>query len=179
MRVMSLSRVAALLSICAACGSSDASPSAAPAAPTPPQVAGVWQGTLRLIGASGGDCVGPLYQGVIGTAQPMAVSVTQSGVSLSGTATFSASGVSCNLTGSVGSNGAFTWTGNGCSVAAFSVRCVNGLVRDVYPVTASGSGSFMGNSVSGSWGETYNVDITGTQTSVAVLTLNATFALTR
>ena len=138
----------------AGCGSS--SPST-PSAPAVAEVAGVWRGTARLNSITGGDCVGPVLQGAVGTSLPFTASITQGGASLSATVTDPSTGGSCTYNGTMGSS-ALTLNVNGCTSSnIFGIRCANGASRDVILVSGAINGTVTGNSITGTEAETYNV----------------------
>jgi hypothetical protein len=175
-----LGAVSLLLSV--GCSGNDTP--AVPSAPLIPQVAGLWQTVGRLSGASGGECVGSLFQASIGTPFSSTIAVSQSGSVLNATATSQSTGTSCTLAGTIGGNGAFVLNTTSCQAGSlYGVQCQNGSRRDVILLASAVNGmtSTLTNSTSasGTEADTYNVYVAGTTAGVGVLVLNSTFTMTR
>lgn len=142
-------------------------------------VAGVWNYASTLNTVSGGDCVGAIYQTVVGTAARGTASITQSGANLTATTRSSSDGSSCQFSGTAGSNSiALGW--QTCDAGRVSsIQCANGARRDIAMVTNSVNATMSGSSGTGTQAISYNVFNAGTTTGVGVLVLNASFTMTK
>jgi hypothetical protein len=153
MKRLLLAFACAVLVAALACGGTS-SPSA-PSTPTIVNVAGVWNGTTRLTAATGGECVGVLYQANLGATQRVTAQVSQAGTS------------------------SMTLNWASCQVGVFRLQCSNGAYRDVNLVGDTISATVTGNTMTGTDGSSYNVFVAGTNIGVGMLTLNGTFSATR
>ena len=165
--------IIALALVTAGCGSSS------PTAPTIAQVAGVWRGTTRVSSVSGGECFATAFQAAVGSVTTASAAVTQSGSTLNVTITDPSSGASCTFTGTAGET-AIQLTVTGCTASdSIGARCPNGAVRDIRLQTASINATVNGNTMTGTEGETYNVNVGGTSSPVGTLTVTSTFSVTK
>lgn len=161
-----------------ACGGGSKSPTA-PGPPPIVQVAGVWTATMRLTGVGGGECVGDVLAGFIGDTERYTAAITQAGASLTATVSSQETGLSCSHTGTAGST-TISLNATSCQAAVIlGLRCRNGALRDLTLVGQSLTGTVAGNTMTGTWAETWNVYRAGTFSGVGVLTLNGTFTATR
>lgn len=169
--------VLALMVATAACGSSDVAPTPAP---TYAQAAGVYRGTAKTIATSGGECLAAAFQSAVNGTFGITVAVTQSGSSVSATLTEDSNGGNFTYSGAVGLT-AISMTGNSCSACnVVGASCPSSTAkRDFRIQTSSVTGSVSGGALSGTETETYNIFVSGTSTSVGVLTLTTTFSLTK
>jgi hypothetical protein len=169
-----------------ACGGGDPSPST-PVAPTPTpppaptyvNAAGLWTGTSRLTSATGGECVSSIFTTSIGTTTPITMQVTQNGSAVTAVVTGTTTGVYTNYSGTAGSSSiSVAWTS--CSAGILNgVRCSNGQLRDLKLNDNTLNANINGNSASGTSGETWNVYVSGTQTSVGILNVTTSYSMTR
>ena len=157
----------------------------APSTPTIAQVGGVWTSTATLTGVTGGECVGNLFQGFVGTVSASTATVTQTGSTLTGTITSPDTGISCSYSGTAGSN-TVVLNLTTCQVDTAQIECGGGVLRHIQLVAGSATGTVSGNTMSGTAVETWNVFTEGLSpgsllgaVSVGVLTVNSTFQMTR
>ena len=158
----------------------------APTTPTIAQVGGVWTGTGTRAGVTGGECVGNLFQGFVGTVSALTATVTQTGSTLTATVTSPDTGLSCSYSGTAGSN-TVVLNLTTCQVdTALNIECGGGVLRHIQLVAGSVTGTVSGNTMSGTTAETWNVFTEGLlpgsllgAVGVGVLTLNGTFQMTR
>jgi hypothetical protein len=173
--------VSALFLVSCGGGSQSSSTSTTPTTPTPTpvNVAGLWTGTTQLTSATGGDCVGTLYAGQVGTTSTYAVQVTQSGSSITARATSTTTGQYTDYTGTAGSSSvSLNWTYATAGVMT-GFRCSNGQLRDLRLQTSTITADIYGNSGTGTAAESWNVYINGTQTGAGSMILSSTFKMAR
>ena len=164
-------------------GGGDSSPTTptptTPPAPTYVNAAGLWTGNERLTSAAGGECVGPTFTASVGTTTPATMQVTQNGSAVTAVVTGTTTGVYANYSGTAGSSSiSLNWTYSSAGIIS-GFPCSNGQLRDLRLNGNTLAADVGGNSASGTVGETWNVYVAGTQTSVGVLILNASFTMTR
>lgn len=169
----------ALLVALPGCGG-DNSPSSPSAAPPPPvNVQGLWTGISTLTSASGGECLAQVLAAQVGTTSPLTVQITQSGSSLTAVVTDSQTGHYTNYSGTAGSSSiSLAWTYASAAILQ-NVRCPNGQLRDMRLNTDTITANVDGNRGTGTSGETWNIYVAGTQTSVGVFNGTASFTMTR
>ena len=176
--------VVAVAMVGATCGGGgDSSPTTptptTPPAPTYVNAAGLWTGTDRLTSVIGGECVGSIYTAAIGTTTPITMQVTQNGSAVTAVVTGTTTGVYTNYSGTAGSSSiALSWTFSSAGIIT-GVRCSNGQLRDLKVNDSTINANISGNSASGTSAATSNVYVSGTQTSVGVLVLTASYSMTR
>jgi len=126
---------------------------------------------MRLTSATGGECVGALFQEVIGGTNTGTLSVTQTSANLTASLR-SSGGLSCNYTGTAAAS-SMALNATACSAPGLTgFRCANGALRDIRIVSESVSASVSGRTATGAVVTTYDVVIGNTQTSVGTLTTN-------
>ena len=155
------------------CGSSPASP------PSAVSVAGTWAGTQVLTSVSGGDCFAPTYAFYVGVPFPVfpfVIAQTSDNLAMNFTLVFSSN--TCPFAGVATATG-FTLAASNCATFSPSLCEGSRLPRDVSFVSATFSGTVSGNTASATQIETWNVYVSGTQTSVGPLTLTTRRNLTR
>lgn len=151
----------------------------APSAPQIAQVGGVWAYRDTATSVSGGECVGAALQGAVGSVSTGTIQITQTGSSLTATATDDSTGSNCSYTGTAGSN-SMALNGTFCSIASITgIVCANGARRDIRIQTLAINATITGSSANGTTAETWNVFVSGTATGVGILTLNSSFTATR
>jgi hypothetical protein len=176
-RLLSAFACAVVVAAAIACGSSG-SPTA-PATPTIVNVGGVWTGTSRITGVTGGECIGAILQGQVGSTSASTLQVTQNGSSLTVRATDPASGAFTDYSGTAGRD-TVTLNGTYSSIGLLlDVVCPNGAHRDVRWQVGTITATVNGNSASGTSADTYNVYVAGTQTGVGILIITSSFTMTR
>ena len=172
---MSASRVLLLFSlfVSTSCSGSNSS-----TAPSIAQLGGVWRGTLTTTSITGGECLASILPPAIGFSQ-ISAAVTQTDSNVSVTTTDLSSGDSEKYSGTVGQSSAvLTWSScTACS--AVGLLCSNGAHRDLVKQSGTINATLNGSTLTGVDNEIYNVLVTGTQTSVGVLTTSGTFTVTR
>jgi hypothetical protein len=141
-------------------------------------VAGTWTGTVVLTGASGGECVGQVYQTAppFGSVDYVTAVIQQSGSNLTATVTSNRIGYSCQYSGAAGSS---TFTLNTSCRVGLGIKCADGALRFEELATISYSGDVSANSAVGTETETWNVSVFNSPAVIGILTLNNTFSLTR
>ncbi len=161
------------------CGGDSTSPTT-PSTPTIAQVAGDWTGTTTLTSVIGGECVGTVFQTMLGLPFPFTAAVTQTGSTLSATVTLDITATTCSYSGTAGSN-TVTLNVTSCEVGGSFRRlpCAGGVVRDMQLIGGSITGTVSGNTVSGTLAEMWNIFVGPTSVSVEPLTLNSTFSISR
>ena len=173
--------LAALSLVALNCGGDSTSPTSptAPSTPTIAQVGGVWTGTATLTNVTGGECVGTVFQLLVGTSDALTAAVTQTGSTLTATVTSQSSGTSCSYSGTAGTT-TMTLNLTTCQVSTIvGIQCDGGFVRDIELFAGSITGTVSGNTASGTQAETWNVFVGGTGIGVGPLTLNSTFTMAR
>lgn len=153
-----------------------------PPGPSPPQsvqAAGMWQGQLRVTSGTGEPCVGAAFQSAAGVSFEYALRIEQSGDTLTATSSSPATGIVCRLTGRAGTSSIML---NLTTCEASPPRffsCVPDVFREARPSALTVSANIAGNSLTGTYAETYDVSVHGTTTSVGTATLNAQLTLTK
>ena len=159
-----------------ACGSGPSAPTGSP----PVQAGGVWRGDLRVTGGSGEACVGAAFQSAAGVAFDYTLRVQQSGAQLTATSMSPATGIVCQLAGSA-STSSISLTLTTCSNTSpprfFS--CAGNILRDARPSGLTVSAEVSGNSLAGSYAETYDVFDYGTSTKLGTATSQAQVILNK
>ena len=159
---------AALLLACA-CGSGT------PAEPSPNRVTGVWVGNATLSTVTGGECVGDVLRGKIGSRDVFAAPVVQTGNGVEATVTYQGNETACAYSG--GAQGTDLQVSlTSCRVVVVrSLQCGNGETREIRLTSGRITARAANGSGSGSDATTWNVLVPGTATSVGTLSLTATF----
>ena len=146
-------------------------------------VAGVWTGTVMVTNISGGECVGVTAQalGVIGASQTYTLQIDQTGANLTAIATSTATGNSTNFSGTAGATSFVLNATFSTNAFTYGYLCTNGLRRDTQLTAASINANISGNAGSGTYAESTNVYLPGTQSGVSggIMTTNAGFSMTR
>ena len=163
--------------IASACGSD--SPSA-PSQPAVAQVGGVWRGNFTTVSVTGGECFAGVLQSTIGGADAATASLTQTGSSVNATVTVTSTGSNYTYSGAVGQS-ALTLNGSNCSACnVIGATCPNGIARrDLKIQTLAITGTVIGNTITGTESETYNVFVGGTTSTVGSVVIANSFTLTR
>jgi hypothetical protein len=165
-----------LVVLAAGCGGGPSAPST----PPPVQAAGAWRGALRVTSGTGEPCVGAAFQSAAGVSFDYTLSVQQSGERLTATSTSPATGIVCQLAGTAGASSIvlnLTTCSNDAPPRFFS--CVPDVFRDARPSALTLNANITGNSLSGTYAETYTVVVSGTTTNLGTATLNAQLTLNR
>ena len=169
------SLVLLLALVAVSCGSSPD----APTAPSVAQVAGVWRGSLTTTAVTGGECFAPLFPAAVGGSNQISAAVTQNGSALTASITALATGGVCNYAGTAGISAVqLSWT-NCSSSNILGATCTNGSRRDLLLVNSSFTGTVVGNSITGTEADTYNIVVSGTSAGVGILTIGNSFSVTR
>ena len=174
------------LAICLAGCGSDSIPSTpttpATPAPTVVQVAGVWTLTETRTSLTGGECLeGGTLQATVGSTFVDTMAFTQVGTGLTAISTAQNNGVSCNWTGTAGTD-RFVLNMSSCQTNAnvFGLRCSNGAMRDLRLSSAAMTLIINANGTyTGTKAETYNVVPAGTTTQVGTMVSNENASMTR
>src|SRR5689334_3474210 len=124
--------VLALIAIAASsCG--DSSPTLAyPGGVKVADVGGVWSYTSRLTSITGGECLAPLLQSTIGSAETGTISLTQSIENTTATTRSNSDGSACESTVVTVGESSIGLVWMSCDAAnIFSMQCTNGERRDL------------------------------------------------
>jgi hypothetical protein len=164
------------------CGGSSSAPSA-PSAPSIVNVAGLWTASVKITSIVGGECVGVTQQALSLFAPPLpyTLQVTQNGASLTAIATSTVTGNSTNFSGTAGAASIALNATSSTNAFTFGYLCSNLQRRDTQLTAAAINATITGNSGSGTYADTTNVYLPGTQTGVTggIMTTNAGFTMTR
>jgi hypothetical protein len=157
-----------------ACGTSS-SPSTASAAP-PVQVGGTWNIATTLTTTSGGECTAPIFQSIVGFDLHGSITFTQRGSALTAT---TSSSKQCPFTGTASQTG-MSLSATSCEAGdVLGLRCANGALRDIRFISSTLTMTVTGNTAQGTEVDTYNIVVSGTQTSVGTVTNTETIYITR
>jgi hypothetical protein len=172
LRLAILSMVTLLLGACGDGHSSSPSETVA-------QVGGNWTGTTILTGVTGGECIGALLQGTVGSNAGVSVSIQQTGASFTATINSQATGLSCSYSGSV-SGSAVMMNLTSCQAnAILGIHCPNGALRDMVLIGSSLTGALSGDTIAGTEAETWNVVVAATTSGVGTLGSSESFTIHR
>ena len=157
-RVMGLAVVTAVTA--ANCGpnltATPTSPTATPQAPFVTQVGGFYNGTLTLADVRGGECVGEVYRGSLGSVNQGTVVITQNRTDVTAVVRSASTGLSCTYRGSAGL-GAFALSTQACEVNEILVQCPNGQSRVLEQVGSTVTAELRGGVAIGRVATFYNV----------------------
>ena len=150
-------------------------------APTPPSssATGVWSGHATLESVSGGECVGTLLGGRVGSRDIFAAQVVVSGSDLQAGVTYQGNQIACEFSGT--SQGtSLSMTTNACRVGqVLSLQCSGGVMREIElrsrRIEATADNGFG----TGSDRTTWDVRVPGNAASVGTLSVTATFTWNR
>jgi uncharacterized protein YceK len=173
--------VIALVIGLAGCGTGSSLSTPTNPAPTPVPVAGIWTLTETRTSITGGECLDGALQGTVGTTAVDTMVFTQNGTSLSAVSTAQSNGVSCNWTGTAGTD-RFVLNMSSCqsNVNLFGLRCSNGAMRDLRISSAAMTLSINANGTyTGTKAETYNVVPAGSSTQVGTMIFNENASMTK
>jgi len=167
-----------LLAFVGGCGG-DKSPTAPPA-PAYANIAGHWTGTG---GATSIIPVNhPLVQMLlpsVGVKSPATLSIQQDGQNITARFTWTESGAYTDYSGTVGKT-SFTLTGYYSSIAAMTeIECPDGVLRDMYIVSDSISGTISGNAINATGADTWNCKISGTGAADGVIMFSGACSFTK
>lgn len=142
----------------------------------------MWQTINHLTSVSGGECVGAAIAaaGTGSLVSSGSIQVSQTGGSLTATATDSKTGATTSYTGTVGVS-SFTLNFTSCNPCTVPFQCPNGALRDVGVQTDTINGNVIasGQTATGTEASTYNVLIAGTTTPVGLMTLTSAITATK
>ena len=162
--------------VAVACGNDATAPSGA----QPVQAGGAWRGDLRVTSGTGEPCVSAAFQSAAGVSFEYTLRVQQSGDQLTATSMSPATGIVCQLTGTAQGSSIvlnLTTCSNGSPPRFFS--CAGNIFRDARPSALTINASVVGNSLSGSYAEAYDVFDYGTTTRLGTATSNAQLTLSK
>ncbi len=149
-------------------------------ATAPLSYVGTWLGTYTIAGVSGGECVGGLYEKLVGPPLAFVMTVAQNGNTLSATATDPGSTLSSSYTGSAALSSTTALYSVGPQPTVVPVTCAQDIVRDVQFASGLINWTVTGDHAStGTITANYNVFIHGTQTNVGTMIITAEFNVTR
>ena len=160
------------------CGGSSTTPSGIFA-----QVAGLWNGTVRIQSLGGNtSCISALPVGANTYPTPVAMNTTaqfsESGPNLTATFTNSATGEVTHYSGTAGTT-TVTLNFKDCTqCAVHGGTCLNGAVRDVAPQSGSFTGTVNGSTMTGTQTTTYVVSDSSTG-AADTLTINGSVTATK
>jgi hypothetical protein len=162
------------LLLASACGSTP------PTAPAPPlQVSGIWLGEQTVTTFTGGECLAPLWQELVGLPSQFRATLTQSGTSVTAVLDIDHTGDVCTYTGSIDGS-ALTLTSTSCTPSrTLGLSCLNGARRDLLAESGTLHATLNGASMAGIAVERDVVVESGTAILVDRLAADSTVTLTR
>jgi len=169
----------ACLGLCAMMFSGCASSSSSPTTPSTPQLSGVWLGEQTLTSFTGGECLAPVFQDLLGLPSQFHATLTQSGNSVTATLDIDRTGGVCTYTGSIEGNALVLTTTSCTGTRTLALRCSNGAVRDLLPESESLHATVNVDGMAGSAVEHDTVVVSGTSNRAGTFAGNSTFTLTR
>ena len=155
------------------------------APPSVVSVAGTWSGSVTLTGATGGECVGPGFTEAVGSSARLdRLPISQTGDNVAFNLPLLFSSTDCAYTGTAMAGGVSLAAVNCGSFLSRRCEGYSGIPgdnreRDVSFISATFSGPVVGNALTATAIEMWNITLPGTQTSVGVLTLTSKWNLTR
>jgi hypothetical protein len=139
-----------------------------------PRLDGVWGGSVTFTGVGGGTgpatgagglaCVGEAYIATLGEVATSTLAIKQTGTTLTGKLSSASTGLSCEYTGQVGSNGTIVLNADSCtSATALLIRCpttgeVLTLEYKGSTITAVADAPVAVTAITGTVAHTYNVE---------------------
>ena len=161
------------MTMCLGCGSSS------PITPSIANVSGVWLGEQTLKSFTGGECLAPLFDDLLGFPAQFHATLTQSGHTVTATSDIDRTGDVCNYTGSIDGN-VLVLTATGCTKArTVGLRCTNGALRDLLHASVNLRATVNGDGITGTALEIDSVLVSGTAGNVGMLSGNSSFSLKR
>ena len=155
------------------CGSSS------PTTPSIPQLSGVWLGEQTLTSFTGGECLAPVFQDLLGFPSQFHATLTQSGNRVTATLDIDRTGSVCTYAGAIAGN-TLVLTATSCAgTKVQALRCSNGAVRDLLPASEILHATVSADSIAGSAVENDNVVVSGTSNRAGTFAGNSTFTLSR
>jgi len=158
------------------CGST---PATTPS-PATVSLAGTWSGTATLTAATGGECFNTEWAEFVGFPFglfPFEIAQTANNVRTSNLPVLGTSNV-CDYSGTI-TGDSFALRASNCTGRMNQV-CRDGRnVRDLVFVSATLTGQVTGSVATANGAETWNVIVTGTSTTVGMLTLTSRYAISR
>jgi hypothetical protein len=155
------------------CGSSSSQ------APSPADVSGVWLGEQTLTSFTGGECLAPVFQDLVGYPSQFRATLTQSGTSVTATLDIDHTGSICTYTGSIEGD-ALVLTTTSCSAPrVLAVPCASGSARGLLLQSEKLRATLSGNRIVGTAVEDDNVVASGSSDVVGPLVANGSFSLSR
>ena len=159
-----------------ACGGSPSRPSE----PVFIAAAGIWRGDIRLTSGTGKPCVGAAFHSAAGITFDYTLRVKQSARQVTAASMSPATGIVCELTGTAGASSvALSLTSCADTLPPRFFNCEGNIFRDALPSGLTVNANISGNSLPGSYAETYDFFESGTSTKLGTATLNAQLTLSR
>lgn len=177
---MKVCKVLPIIAVVLSIGCAGDSGSSSPAAPSPrvAQVGGLWAYSSTLTAISGGECIGPMLQAVVGRRTTGTIRIQQAGAILTATFTADQSGANCTYSGTAGSS-SFALNVMSCTANdLLGVTCPDGSVRNVRLTTGGVNASVNGGTAVGTEADTYNVTTTS-GAAIAAMTRNSNFGASK
>ena len=146
-----------------------------PVGPTSERVSGAWIGNATLTSASGGECVGPTLQAVLGSRDIFSARIQQDGSNLAASITYQGNRTSCLYTGRTQSS-SITLDVSSCPAGRVETfRCADGTMRALQVSGSQVVAQANGTTGHGSDTTTWNVFAPGSTASLGVLTVSSQF----
>jgi len=153
--------------------------SAPPTMPSPPDLSGAWIGEQTLASFSGGECLAPVFEDLLGFPSQFRANLTQSGTRVTATLDIDHTGSVCTYAGTIQGNTLDLTTTSCTGTRVVAVTCPNGAVRGLVPVSESIHATIDGGNLAGNATENDAVVESITLNNVGTLVGNSTFTLIR
>jgi hypothetical protein len=153
--------------------------SAIPGIPSPPDLTGAWIGEQTLTDLSGGDCLGPALQDVLGLPSQFHATLAQSGNKLTASLDIDHTGGRCDYEGSIVGDSLVLTMVDCHGAKGIGLSCPAGGVRDLVLQSESLQAKVNGGTIRGTATEADDVRVSGMSTSVGLLIGTSSFNLIR
>ncbi len=149
-----------------------------PGTPAIPDISGVWSGTATLVSASPlSHCLAVAFSTLAGTTTAFSATITQDGEDVTILVTQTATGLATGYTGTFDGSGIdVTWYGSD-TAGINGVQCLDGIYYDMDTVADTMAGIVTGQTITGTYAQTYNTYFSGTSTPSGVFSINGTFTM--
>ena len=153
--------------------------SSPPVTPSNAQVSGVWLGEQTVRKFTGGECLAPVFQELLGFPSQFHATLVQSGNSVTASSDIDHTGAVCTFKGTIVGN-SLVLTETGCSEThTTALGCPNGDVRDLVPESESLHATIDGDRITGTAIETDGVIVSGTPDRAGTFVGTSSFEMTR
>jgi hypothetical protein len=152
-----------------------------PSGPTPARltIGGAWDGEQTVVSVTGGECLGPPLQDIVGVPSQFHAAIAQDGAALTATLDIDHLGASCTFEGSIDAD-VFELHATSCTESKqVGLTCDGGERRDILGSSATLRGTVAGDRITGMAIENDTVVSSGTTSPVGALVLTSTATLFR